>query len=285
MEIAFTKMHALGNDFVVIDGTKNFFHLNSSEIARLSHRQTGIGFDQLLLVEKSNSPHVDFQYRIFNANGEEVGQCGNGARCLARFVQHHGLTNKTEIVVKTTTSELTLKLLDDNLVSVNLGIPQFSPRDIPIDEEKEAPLYFIPLENGTKHPVHALSIGNPHAVTIVQNLEKTPVRTLGQEISWHPKFPQQVNAEFMEILTPHAIRLRVFERGVGETLACGSGAVAASIAGILHHGLQSPVSVQFQEGEVSVFWEGLGHPAWLTGEAQFVYEGRFCSITKEGNQK
>src|SRR3990167_8513037 len=233
MSLRFTKMNGLGNDFIVIDAINQNVNLNSEQISLLANRYTGIGFDQCLLIEKSPFPKIDFFYRIFNANGQEVGQCGNGARCLARFAEYYGLTDKKEMLVATKTTQIGLKLNADNTVTVDMGIPQWAPKEIPLLVDEEAPTYELRLisESANRseitHHIHALSIGNPHAITIVSNIGSVDINVLGKGISEHSLFPEQSNASFMQILDPEHIQLRTYERDCGETLACGSAAVAA----------------------------------------------------------
>lgn len=275
MPLKFTKMHGLGNDFMVIDAIEQNVHLTSQDIIALARRDKGVGFDQCLLIEPGKEPGVDFFYRIFNANGEEVGQCGNGARCLARFARHYQLTDKNRISVATKTTKMNLQINDDNSVTVDFGPPNLLPNKIPLRVDKQAPLYFLPLQNGSLHPIHALSVGNPHAITLVHNQE-TPVTTLGQEISEHPWFPEQTNAGFMEIVDKNHLILRVYERGCGETMACGSGAIAAAAAGKLFHQMDSTIHIQLLGGELLVEWPDETGPIYLTGPATFVYEGNLC---------
>lgn len=273
MAIKFTKMHGLGNDFMVIDAIHQKPDLRPETIARLAARHTGVGFDQCLVVEKSNHSDIDFFYRIFNADGHEVGQCGNGARCLARFLHHHGLTDKKRMTVATPTTRMQLLLNDDNTVTVDMGRPKLKPRDIPLFAVEKSSLYPIPLFSGQEQLVHAVNVGNPHAVIVVDEVGQSPVAVLGKEICEHRLFPEQVNVGFMEIVNPHQIRLRVYERGCGETNACGSGAVAAVAAGRLFHHLESTVQVHLKGGELTVDWPDFDSAMQLTGPAVFVYEG------------
>ena len=234
MTIRFTKMHGLGNDFMIIDALNQKINLKPEQIQAFSRRDTGIGFDQCLIVEASQNPKIDFFYRIFNADGQEVGQCGNGARCLARFVHHYGLNNKKTISVATCTTTMHLQLNEDQTVTVNMGIPRLNPEEIPLKAEAQADYYEL---DGLNRKVHALSVGNPHAVTVVDNLAETAVADLGKKIAEHPLFPEQANAGFMQIIDDSHLNLRVYERGCGETRACGSGAVAAAAAGRLWHNM------------------------------------------------
>lgn len=272
MGIRFTKMHGLGNDFIIIDAIRQNIHLTPGNIAKLSRRDTGIGFDQCLLVESSNATDVDFFYRIFNANGQEVGQCGNGARCLTRFVQHYGLTDKQSIKVTTNTTRMQLRINDDETVTVDMGRPDLRPSHIPLEALAQTPLYTLPLENITC-AVHAISVGNPHAVMVVPDVDQSPVDELGQQISHHSLFPEQTNVGFMQVLSHKHISLRVYERGCGETRACGSGAVAAVAIGRLFHDLEADVTVSLPGGDLRVSWPSVDGPIFLTGPAAFVYEG------------
>jgi diaminopimelate epimerase len=272
MNLRFTKMHGLGNDFVVLDGVSQTVALTPEQCRRIADRHFGVGCDQILLVEKPSRADADFRYRIFNADGGEVEQCGNGARCFVRFVHDHGLTDKTAIRVETASGVIEPRLLDNGQVTVDMGAPRFAPADIPFVADAEAMTY--PLKVG-QHIIEiaALSMGNPHAVLRVNDLDSAPVDILGAAIESHARFPQRVNAGFMQVLTPHDIRLRVYERGVGETLACGTGACAAAVAGIRQGWLQSPVSVHTRGGDLVIEWAGMGHPVLMTGPAVTVFEG------------
>lgn len=272
MGIHFSKMHSLGNDFMVIDGIRQTVNLTPKLIQAWSHRHTGIGFDQCLLVESSTTPGVDFSYRIFNANGHEVGQCGNGARCLARFLVKTGLTEKTTIQVATMTAKMTLQIHDDQSVTVDLGKPRLAPADIPLLITEEANHYTIPLVHQNQS-VHAINVGNPHAVIVVPNLATVDVASLGRSISEHPLFPEQTNVGFMQIENAQTIHLRVYERDCGETQACGSGAVAAAAIGHLFYQLTNPTHVHMQGGQLTVTWPDKQGHIYLTGPAEFIYEG------------
>lgn len=273
MGIRFTKMQGLGNDFMVVDGIHQAIDFKPADIAALSRRDTGVGFDQFLLIETSPVAGVDFFYRIFNANGQEVGQCGNGARCLARFAQHYGLTNKTSITVETHTTRMQLHINPDNTVTVDMGRPQLQPSCIPLNALTQESVYTIPLNDKTAYNVHAISVGNPHAVMRVSDLKQAAVHEVGKTISEHPLFPEQTNVGFMQIITPQHIDLRVYERGCGETQACGSGAVAAVAVGRLYHHLNEEVTVSLPGGELLVSWPDMNESIFLTGPAVFVYEG------------
>jgi diaminopimelate epimerase len=272
MNLRFTKMHGLGNDFVVIDGITQTVSLSSEQCRRIADRHFGVGCDQILLVEKPTRDDVDFRYRIFNADGGEVEQCGNGARCFVRFVHDKQLTDKTAIRVETASGIIEPRLLDNGQVTVNMGAPRVAPADIPFAASAEALTY--PLKVGTHTlEISALSMGNPHAVLRVNDLDSAPVDILGAAIEAHQRFPQRVNAGFMQVLTPHDIRLRVFERGAGETLACGTGACAAAVTGIRQDWLQSPVSVHTRGGDLVIEWAGKDQPVYMTGPAVTVFEG------------
>lgn len=273
MSLRFTKMHGLGNDFIVIDALRQTLKLDGIAIAKLANRHTGIGFDQCLVVEPGREEGVDFNYRIFNANGQEVGQCGNGARCLGRFLRHYGLTEKNSITVATATTRMQLLINEDHSVSVNMGKPLFAPEQIPLALEPCSPPYSWQAANGSKLQFHALNVGNPHAVMRVDNVDEAPVSVLGKELSEHSFFPQQANVGFMQLQSNHRIKLRVYERGCGETLACGSGAAAAAVVGRLFFQLSDPVSISLPGGELTVAWAGIDEDIILTGPATFVYEG------------
>ena len=272
MKIRFSKMHGLGNDFVVIDGVRQAVALSPEQIRFLADRHFGVGCDQLLLVEKAGRPDIDFSYRIFNADGGEVEQCGNGARCFVRFVHEQGLTEKTEIRVETMSGVISPRLEADGNVTVDMGVPVFDPARIPF----VSPLADIvqPLEvGGERIEITAVSMGNPHAVQVVADVDLAPVGVQGPLIEAHPRFPQRVNAGFMQIAGRQRIRLRVFERGAGETLACGTGACAAVVAGIARGLLDSPVRVETRGGELSIAWQGLGEAVLMTGPAVTVFTG------------
>jgi diaminopimelate epimerase len=272
MTLDFSKMHGLGNDFMVIDAINQSVELSSAQVQALADRHRGVGFDQLLLVEAATTT-ADFRYRIYNADGGEVGQCGNGARCFMHFVHDRGLTDKTELSVETQSGLLQLVLETDGLVTVDMGEPRLAPADIPFDAAEFAHTY--PLEvDGETLEISALSMGNPHAVLLVDAVETAPVGRLGPLIEDHPRFPQHVNAGFMQIIDPEHIRLRVYERGAGETRACGSGACAAVVAGRLRDQLAPRVNVSLTGGNLVVKWAGEGHPVYMTGPATQVYRGQ-----------
>ena len=272
MKLKFSKMHGLGNDFVVIDACTQNVALMPSQIRRIADRHFGVGCDQLLLVERSDTPEADFRYRIFNADGGEVEQCGNGARCFVRFVHDKGLSHKREINVQTAGGMISLRLEADGLVTVNMGAPRFAPADIPFNADHEAASYTLTLPDYSV-TISALSMGNPHAVQVVDDVDNAPVTSEGPLIESHARFPQRVNAGFMQIVNAHHIRLRVFERGSGETLACGTGACAAVVAGIRLGLLQSPVRVTTRGGELDIRWDGDHTPVWMSGPAATVFDG------------
>lgn len=272
MVIQFSKMHGLGNDFVVIDAINQSINLTSQQIKRWADRHFGIGFDQLLLVEKPQSENADFKYRIFNADGSEVAQCGNGARCFARFVHDKGLTNKQEIRVDTNAGQLVLSLTENGLVAVNMGIPRFQPQQIPLNADQAQAQYQMTIE-GRLIPFAALSMGNPHAIIRVEDVVSAPVADLGKQIESHELFPERVNVGFMQIVDRGNIKLRVYERGAAETLACGSGACAAVVAGIELGWLDSTVNVSLPGGELKISWAGRDDFVLMTGAAEFVYDG------------
>ena len=262
MHLHFTKMHGLGNDFMVIDGVHQSVHLTSADIQHLSRRDIGIGFDQCLVVSQSDQPGIDFFYHIYNADGQAVGQCGNGARCLARFIQAQNLSNKKTLVVATTTTSLSLQLNEDDSVTVNMGHPDIFPEMISLSPEGE------PIA------LHTLNIGNPHAILMVADLAHAPVQTLGKAICEDEFFPDQTNVEFATIINPGHLNLRVYERGCGETRACGSGAVAAAAIGIKFYAMDEKIVVNLPGGELIVEWPEMNGPIFLTGPAAFVYEGK-----------
>ncbi|MBM4180449.1 MAG: diaminopimelate epimerase [Betaproteobacteria bacterium] len=276
MRLPFTKMQGAGNDFVVFDGIRRRVDLSPEQYRAIADRHFGVGCDQILLVEAPTRPDTDFRYRIFNADGGEVRQCGNGARCFVRFVRDKGLTEKTEIRVETASGIIVPKLEDDGRVTVDMGPPRFEPADIPFIADARALTYVIDVDGPQGiEPVEisALSMGNPHAVRVVCNLDDAPVRELGARIECHPRFPQRVNVGFMQVLHRRAVRLRVFERGSGETLACGTGACAAVVAGITRGLLDDTVSVHTRGGDLSISWAGATHSVFLTGPAATVFEG------------
>lgn len=272
MSIAFTKMHGLGNDFVVLDGVRQHIVLTPQIVRRLADRRFGVGCDQVLLVEPPARPGVDFHYRIFNADGGEVEQCGNGARCFARFVREHGLTDKSEIAVETLAGVIYPRIERDGEVSVNMGVPEFNPAKVPFDAPRPELVYTLEVA-GEPVEVSVVSMGNPHAVQVVADVERAPVATQGPLIENHLRFPRRVNAGFAQIIDRSRIRLRVYERGAGETLACGTGACAA-VAALRARGLlDETVEVTLPGGRLRVRWPGKGAPVIMTGPATTVFEG------------
>lgn len=265
-------MHGLGNDFMVIDAIHQRVNLSPEQIISLARRDTGVGFDQCLLIEPSLQSDIDFFYRIYNADGQEVGQCGNGARCIARFIEHYGLSDKRRVRVATKTTQLQLHMNQDKTVTVEMDCPQLQPSKIPLAFDHQEELYVLPMEDQRCH-VHAIQVGNPHAVLVVSDITTAPVVSLGKKISENPLFPLQTNVGFMQIMSPNHVRLRVYERGCGETSACGSGAVAAVAIGRLYHHFAEQVTVSLPGGDLVVRWPALEGPIFLTGPAVFVYEG------------
>ncbi|MFZ5555597.1 MAG: diaminopimelate epimerase [Pseudomonadota bacterium] len=272
MRLAFVKMQGLGNDFVVLDGTARRLALTPPQLRRLADRHFGVGCDQVLLVEPPSRPDVDFKYRIFNADGGEVEQCGNGARCFVRFVRERGMTDKREIRVETLSGVIAPRLEDNGEVTVDMGVPRFEPREVPFDAPACALTYLLEVGGATRE-ISALSMGNPHAVQVVADVDSAPVATEGPLIERHPRFPQRVNAGYLQVLDRGRIRLRVFERGAGETLACGTGACAAVVAGIQRGLLDATVAVETRGGRLTIRWDGEGTPVWMTGPAETVFEG------------
>ena len=272
MPVPFTKMHGAGNDFVVFDGVSRPIQLTPQKIRRLADRHFGIGCDQVLVVEKPTVSDADFRYRIFNADGGEVEQCGNGARCFARFVRDKRLTAKDTIAVETLAGLIYPRLEPDGNASVNMGVPRFAPADVPFEAATRENVYDLNV-NGRTVSVSVLSMGNPHAVQLVSDVDAAPVNTQGPQIERHPRFPQRVNAGYMQIVDRRHIRLRVYERGVGETLACGSGACAAVVAGRQRGLLDDKVEVKLTGGTLRVSWAREGEPVWMTGPAISVFEG------------
>jgi len=272
MKIEFTKMHGLGNDFVVIDAISQRIDLSTEQIQFIADRHFGVGCDQLLLVEKPVSSEADFRYRIFNANGGEVEQCGNGARCFARFVVEKGLTDKQVIPVETQAGLIELSLQAGNQVRVNMGVPNLDPASLPFEADSAAISYELDVD-GQSYNIAAVSMGNPHAVLRVDDIDAAPLETLGAAIEAHTRFPRHVNVGFMQIINRQSIRLRVFERGVGETQACGTGACAAMVAGFIQGWLDNQVRVSLPGGELSIHWEGGNQPLFMTGPVSRVFEG------------
>ena len=272
MKMPFVKMHGLGNDFVVLDGVRQSVVLTAPQLRHLADRHFGIGCDQILLVEPASQPGIDFRYRIFNADGGEVEQCGNGARCFVRFVHEQGLTAKHEIRVETMGGVIGPRLEDDGTVTVDMGVPVFASAQIPFVAATEDLVQTLRVAD-EDIAITAVGMGNPHAVQVVADVDLAPVERQGPLIEAHPRFPQRVNAGFMQVLDRHTIRLRVFERGAGETLACGTGACAAAVAGIARGLLDSPVRVATRGGELTIAWNGHATPVLMTGPAVTVFKG------------
>jgi diaminopimelate epimerase len=285
MRLRFTKMQGAGNDFVVLDATARPLELAPAALRRLADRHFGVGADQILVVERPSRPDADFRYRIFNADGGEVEQCGNGARCFVRFVRARGLTDKREIRVETRGGLIVPRLEDDGRVTVDMGPPSFDPARLPFDTTGLRPLAAVPFAPqarvdvwplevaGVTVPIVAVSIGNPHAVQVVADVAAAPVASQGPLVEGHARFPQRVNAGYMQVVGRTAIALRVYERGAGETLACGTGACAAVAAGIGLGLLDSPVEVTTRGGRLTIRWDGADNPVYMTGPAETVFEG------------
>ena len=273
MLLKFTKMHGLGNDFVVVDAVSRKVFFNKQQIERLSDRNMGIGFDQLLVVEPPFNPDMDFRYRIYNSDGSEVEHCGNGARCFVKFVLDRGLTNKRTINVETKRGAIQLRVMDDGLVTVDMGSPSFEPEDLPFIAETSDSLYSL-MAGNNEYFITPVSVGNPHAVIKVDELLDEEVATAGVIIECHERFPNKVNVGFMQVLNSGEINLRVYERGVGETQACGTGACAAVVAGIKQGWLSSKVTVHALGGDLHIEWQGEGSSIFMTGPAEKVFEGQ-----------
>ncbi|UCV15302.1 diaminopimelate epimerase [Quatrionicoccus australiensis] len=272
MKLKFSKMHGLGNDFVVLDGVRQAVSLTPEQLRYLADRNFGVGCDQILLVEAPGQAGVDFRYRIFNADGSEVEQCGNGARCFVRFVHEQGLTDKREIKVETKRGIITPRLEANGSVTVDMGEPRFLPAEIPFLHDEDVVIYNLDVADETLE-ISVVSMGNPHAVQVVDSVDTAPVGQHGPLIENHEQFPQRVNAGFMQVVDRHAIKLRVFERGSGETLACGTGACAAVVTGIRRGLLDSPVRVTTRGGDLNIAWGGPGRPVLMTGPAMTVFTG------------
>jgi diaminopimelate epimerase len=272
VKLEFAKMHGLGNDFVVVDGIRQRVSLTPEQLRYIADRHFGVGCDQILLVEAATQPDVDFRYRIFNADGGEVEQCGNGARCFVRFVHDRGLTDKREIRVETLGGIIAPRLEGDGNVTVNMGIPRFLPSEIPFIHDDDVLIYSLDVADETLD-ISVVALGNPHAVQVVASVDEAPVDAHGPLIESHERFPQRVNAGFMQVVDRHAIRLRVYERGAGETLACGTGACAAAVTGIRRGLLDSPVRVTTRGGDLNIAWGGADRPVLMTGPAATVFTG------------
>ena len=270
--LRFTKMHGLGNDFVMIDAVNQSVTLTPEQVRRLADRRFGIGCDQVLIVERPTRAECDFRYRIFNADVGEVEQCGNGARCFVRFVHDRGLSTKNEFVVETLGGDIYPKIDPGGLVTVNMGVPRFDPREVPFEASARQPVYDLDVD-GVAVPVTVLSMGNPHAVQVVADVECAPVTTQGPKIEHHPRFPKRVNAGYMQVQDRTHVHVRVWERGAGETLACGTGACAAVVAGRLRGLLDENVAVRLRGGTLQISWRGEGQPVMMAGPAVSVFEG------------
>jgi len=277
--LKFSKMHGLGNDFVVIDAINQAVELSPQQIQFLADRRRGIGCDQLLLVEKPTQAGVDFQYRIFNADGSEVAQCGNGARCFAQFVHDKKLSDKASIAVETASGIIYPTLKENGNVTVDMGVPQFSPDKIPFVSENKAIRYTLELDKTPNVEMGVVSMGNPHAVMLVDDIDTADVETLGAMIETHPHFPERVNVGFMQVVSSTQINLRVYERGAGETQACGTGACAAAVIGIQQGLLDKEVKVSLPGGDLDIVWAGDQDSVWMTGPATQVYDGEIAWLT------
>ncbi len=273
MKLRFTKMHGLGNDFVVIDAVRQSVDLSGEQARFIADRHFGIGCDQILIVEASRRAGVDFRYRIFNADGGEVEQCGNGARCFVRFVHQQGLSDKRDLRVETRSGIIAPRLEADGQVTVDMGVPRFLPAEIPFESDSDALIQPLAVAGFGVFEITAVSMGNPHAVQVVADVDRAPVAQAGPLIESHPRFPERVNAGFMQVVSRHEIRLRVYERGAGETLACGTGACAAVVAGIRRDLLATPVRVHTRGGGLLIGWAGGHAPVLMTGPAVTVFEG------------
>ncbi|WP_286236645.1 diaminopimelate epimerase [Neptuniibacter halophilus] len=277
MLVRFTKMHGLGNDFMVLDLVTQRVKVTPKLVKKLGDRNFGVGFDQLLIVEPPSEPDVDFRYRIFNQDGSEVENCGNGARCFAKFVRDKRLTGKSQVRVQTSNGRMTLKIHEDKRVEVNMGEPILTPAEVPFVADQQAAVYPLQVAlNGQMQTVElsAVSMGNPHGVLLVEDTATAPVESLGPVLESHERFPARANIGFMQVISRNEINLRVFERGVGETIACGTGACAAVVAGKLRGELDMPVTVHLPGGDLQIEWQGDGHPVIMTGPATTVYEGQ-----------
>jgi diaminopimelate epimerase len=273
MKLSFTKMHGLGNDFVLLNALEEAIELNKEQICFIADRRFGIGCDQLLMIEKSQTPGVDIRYRIFNADGNEVEQCGNGVRCVGEYLRTRGLTEKDEIVVETVNGIVTIYFENDEQIRVDMGVPVFEPKQIPMTVKEQRLFYSLSID-ATELEFMAVSMSNPHAIILVDDVETAPVSTWGPLIQQHSNFPESVNVGFMQILDPEHVYLRVYERGVGETLACGTGACGAVAAGINAGRLEHDVDVELRGGNLQISWAGEGQAVWMSGPATTVYEGQ-----------
>ncbi len=274
MLLRFTKMHGLGNDFMVIDAISQKVRMRPDLVKELADRNFGIGFDQMLLVEPPTEPTMDFRYRIYNADGSEVEHCGNGARCFARFVRDKGLIMRDEMQVETARGRAILAIKGRDQVEVDMGAPELRPLEVPTTYTEQATTYTTQLADGTKVEFGAVSMGNPHAVLVVDSVANAPVESWGPELESHSVFPNRANIGFMEVISPSEVRLRVYERGAGETQACGTGACAAVVSGRLRGLLDQRVTVHLPGGDLEIEWAGEGHSVMMTGPVATVYEGQ-----------
>ena len=278
MKLAFTKMHGAGTDFVVIDGVTQAVNLNTNQLRRLADRHRGIGCDQILMVTPPDSPDADFRYHVFNADGSRAGQCGNGARCVGRFLREKRLTRQREILLQTDDDSLALSLTEDGRVFAGLGAPRFAPAEVPFQADETQDQYTLDVQ-GQSLSIGALSMGNPHAILMVDDCDAAPVSTLGPLLEAHTLFPERVNVGFMQVQSRGEVKLRVFERGVGETDACGSGACAAAVHGMKLGLLDEEVVVSLPGGKLSVSWPSMGDRVWLGGPTATVFNG---TVTLKG---
>ena len=274
MLLRFTKMHGLGNDFMVIDAISQRVRINADLVRQLSDRNVGVGFDQMLLVEPPSDPDMDFRYRIFNADGSEVEHCGNGARCFARFVRDKGLVLRDTIKVQTARGRAVLNIVGRDLVEVDMGAPELDPVEVPTTFTEKSTTYTAQLVSGETVEFGAVSMGNPHAVLVVDSVDNAPVESWGPELESHAVFPNRANIGFMEIISKNEVNLRVYERGAGETQACGTGACAAVVSGRLRGLLDNKVTVHLPGGDLEIEWAGEGHSVNMTGPVSSVYEGQ-----------
>jgi diaminopimelate epimerase len=289
---SFTKMHGLGNDFVILDARHSPIRLSAEEIIRLGNRHRGIGFDQLLLIEPTTHPLADIRYRIFNPDGKEVQQCGNGARCVAAYLFQHHLSPQQPCRMETLRGIITAYWESTDAIRVDMGVPSFAPESLPLLLKKEdhAALYTLPADpnlalDSAVHTIEfdALSMGNPHAIIRVHSVDQAPVKALGGWLEQHPAFPERTNVEFVEYIDRHTLRLRIFERGVGETHACGTGACAAAASFLHRNAVSNPVALEMPGGSLQVSWEGAGHPLWMTGAAVTVFKGEIILLPSDSN--
>lgn len=273
MKLSFTKMHGLGNDFVVVDATRQPFAPTAAQSRALADRRRGVGCDQILVIEPATAAGADFDYRIYNSDGSESGQCLNGARCVARFIKDRGLSSKDRFRLRTKTTQIELQLLGDGLVRVDAGVPRLEPAQVPFTAPARALRYSVTVEHGAMLEVGVASMGNPHAVMEVPDVERAPVEAIGVALQRHPAFPERVNAGFLQVVDSGHAKLRVYERGAGETQACGSGACAAHVVGRLWGRLGAAVELQLRGGVLKMEWAGEGQPVYMTGPAATVFRG------------